>query len=566
MRHVGNKRHLQNQGRCQVEALEARQLMSGSTAPIYIQGTGGPDNVELHFIDYKDGHTGFRWTVNGVTYTRNDCDPSSIQIFTYGGNDWVKVTSTRPGQELDIDTGSNDDVVMLGDYNGPAFDFNNFGNVFVQMGTGKNVFDVYSHTSKTPDINNVYSFDSNGLNAGGTSKATGQKIGGANVSFFGANTIQWYGPDQATRFKINTLAAGEDFTPFGGAGNDEFDVGAGSLDGNIHGKLHIKGGAGSDGVMFLDQNDTGDDAYSLYYNQLAKSGFGQTYLTIDYNAQNVFLYANQNNNETQVFSAMPWQHYYLYGDGGSNNFSLPITGKYGDLNGAKINVVGGTGSSTLTVLDYTKGQPASYSLSESSFYKVGGSYIQYAGVKHVQFRFAGTGSDQLWLSPSRYATYEIVDTTNGPDQVKLNLYGAQKATFVDGGNVKSYTFANRKTIDLIGVGKYPTTLAVDTLISGKVFNDVNGDALLDNTDAGIAGRKVYIDLNNNGKLDVSEDWQLTDANGNFNFAGYGPGMYVIRQVLPQGAHQTTPTPGSSIWVQLGDNQKVTGLKFGSQSF
>src|SRR5947209_11689707 len=123
MRYVGTKRRFQKQSVCQLEPLEARQLMSGSTAPIVIQGTNGPDNVELHFVDYHDGHTGFRWTLNGVTYTRNDANPSVIQILTFGGNDSVKVTSTRAGQKLDIDTGSDEDVVELGAWGGPAFDY-----------------------------------------------------------------------------------------------------------------------------------------------------------------------------------------------------------------------------------------------------------------------------------------------------------------------------------------------------------------------------------------------------------------------------------------------------------
>jgi ELWxxDGT repeat protein len=54
----------------------------------------------------------------------------------------------------------------------------------------------------------------------------------------------------------------------------------------------------------------------------------------------------------------------------------------------------------------------------------------------------------------------------------------------------------------------------------------------------------------------------TDANGNFNISGLGPGTYAVREVQPSGRSQTTTNPAP---VTLTSGASVTGLTFGSST-
>jgi len=114
------------------------------------------------------------------------------------------------------------------------------------------------------------------------------------------------------------------------------------------------------------------------------------------------------------------------------------------------------------------------------------------------------------------------------------------------GNVEHVDFANLRSGE----------------IHGQKFNDINGDGQRNSdengvyTEPGLAGWTIYVDLNNNGILDVhpifgiplepftitAEDDLTTvlDETGAFSFQGLLPGDYRIREVLQAGWKQTTP--------------------------
>src|SRR5205807_2638111 len=116
-------------------------------------------------------------------------------------------------------------------------------------------------------------------------------------------------------------------------------------------------------------------------------------------------------------------------------------------------------------------------------------------------------------------------------------------------------------------------------ISGTVYNDVNANASRDSGEAGISGRTVYIDANNNGALDASERTTITDASGAYSFAGLtaatdasgnfmfnnlAAGNYKVRQILPSDWKQITPTSNFGQTVTLSTGQNATRKNFGDQ--
>ena len=106
------------------------------------------------------------------------------------------------------------------------------------------------------------------------------------------------------------------------------------------------------------------------------------------------------------------------------------------------------------------------------------------------------------------------------------------------------------------------TKATGGTITGTLFNDHDRDGVYDSTEAVNAGRTVYLDANNNARLDADEATATTDPAGRYRFADVGAGRYVVRRLLPAGYALTAPpaivdvAPGTSIGVNLGSAIRV----------
>src|SRR4051812_17158460 len=102
-------------------------------------------------------------------------------------------------------------------------------------------------------------------------------------------------------------------------------------------------------------------------------------------------------------------------------------------------------------------------------------------------------------------------------------------------------------------------------IAGRVFNDINANKIKDGSEVGLSGRTVYVDQNNNKKLDASERKVTTDGAGNYKISSLSAGNHLVRQVLPAGWSQTTPSGGLAIHATLTTSQNVTGKNFGARA-
>jgi serine-aspartate repeat-containing protein C/D/E len=102
-------------------------------------------------------------------------------------------------------------------------------------------------------------------------------------------------------------------------------------------------------------------------------------------------------------------------------------------------------------------------------------------------------------------------------------------------------------------------------IAGNVFNDANNNLVKDTGEANLAGRTVYVDVNNSRTPDAAEPGATTDASGNYKISNLPAGHHLVRQVLPAGWSQTTPTRGYANHVDVTATQAVTGRNFGARS-
>lgn len=86
-------------------------------------------------------------------------------------------------------------------------------------------------------------------------------------------------------------------------------------------------------------------------------------------------------------------------------------------------------------------------------------------------------------------------------------------------------------------------------ISGTVFNDLNGDGVKAAGEGFLAGRIVFLDLDNNSALSVGEPSTTTDASGKFVFTTVLSGQYVVRLAVDPNYTQTLPADGAGVTVQ-----------------
>lgn len=144
------------------------------------------------------------------------------------------------------------------------------------------------------------------------------------------------------------------------------------------------------------------------------------------------------------------------------------------------------------------------------------------------------------VSPGRYLVREVqqpgwVQTTPNPGAIDIT--GSTNAAGINFGN------------------NFPTGS-----ISGFKFNDLNANGINEPTEPKVANWPIYIDLNDNNRLEPNEPSTLTNAQGNFSFINLSPGRYLVKEVPQPGFRQTTPNP-TPIFVTNGTN--ATNLSFGN---
>ena len=103
------------------------------------------------------------------------------------------------------------------------------------------------------------------------------------------------------------------------------------------------------------------------------------------------------------------------------------------------------------------------------------------------------------------------------------------------------------------------------VVSGMVFNDANANGLRDSGDFTVSGRTVYADLNNDGAMNADEPRTTSGADGSYRLAFGTAGTYVLRQVVPTGFAQTSPTENGGLSVTVALGSRLADRNFGSRS-
>ncbi len=122
------------------------------------------------------------------------------------------------------------------------------------------------------------------------------------------------------------------------------------------------------------------------------------------------------------------------------------------------------------------------------------------------------------------------------------------------------------TLNLDGLHLYVQTEQINgtvitggAVVSGEVYNDVNGNGTLDNGEPGLAGWTV--DLTNTATN--SSYTTTTSAGGLFSLTGIAGGTYTLSEVPQPGFDLTQPASPGTYTITVASGQTVSGEDFGN---
>ncbi len=107
-------------------------------------------------------------------------------------------------------------------------------------------------------------------------------------------------------------------------------------------------------------------------------------------------------------------------------------------------------------------------------------------------------------------------------------------------------------------GTRPRSIA----IGGFVWDDMDGDGMVDPEEPRLAGWRVYADLNSNGMFEQGEPSDVSDGSGLYIIPNLAPGTYTIRQVGQAGFVQTFPS--GPYTATLGEREFERGRNFSNR--
>jgi hypothetical protein len=117
----------------------------------------------------------------------------------------------------------------------------------------------------------------------------------------------------------------------------------------------------------------------------------------------------------------------------------------------------------------------------------------------------------------------------------------------------------REDLDFGQVIEDPALLAT---LGGVVWNDADRDAAFDADETRLQGWQIFLDQNDNGRIDIGENWVFSQFDGSYQFPGLPPLTYSVRQVTPTGWNVTYPASATH-QVSLIEGQQSLGNDFGA---
>lgn len=154
------------------------------------------------------------------------------------------------------------------------------------------------------------------------------------------------------------------------------------------------------------------------------------------------------------------------------------------------------------------------------------------------------------LSNDPNATGVPIENVGGTGTIDLHW---RRSTFgnelMNGFIVPGTMPLSRTSIAMFADLGYTVNMAAANSYSLPTVN-VSGAVTSSTSGAGLSGRTVFADSDNDGVLDSFEKRATTSSTGSYTITGLTPRQYNIRQVLPSGSTQTSPASNAPVSVTI----------------
>jgi hypothetical protein len=296
---------------------------------------------------------------------------------------------------------------------------------------------------------------------------------------FGTERVTVNGNGGADTININSTALGQSVVVSAGDGDDQINIGAGTLDA-IPGNVSVSGDAGNDSLTLNDQLLPNDDTYAFDANTFDRNFFG---LLTFFSLESVTLYGADGDNEVLVT---------VYGGRGPEGISgvpLIINAGAGDdvitvelLQGTSelapvgITIAGGSGDDSLTLTDRRTAKNATYGIQDgfvSASFGIGTFSLAYGTIEALALT-CESGNNLITLSGT--ALDVPVTIAGGPGNDTLTISGAPSSDVeFDAG-----TSANETAVLNVNAGSYTFTTDAKLSSSNLTVNvGPGGQAIFD---------------------------------------------------------------------------------------
>jgi hypothetical protein len=253
---------------------------------------------------------------------------------------------------------------------------------------------------------------------------------------------------------LNIRSIAAPTTVLGGAGDDVITIGNGDFDSNILANVSVSGAGGDDSILVNDStDDLGNDSYFL---TLASSGTVNDFSKPQTAARHLLFttvdqFSVLGSPQNDEVSFNWWTSVPITFDAGGGNDTMFVSNGILDAIPGPLNVVGGSGTDSIRVLDDLAETPATFRVAGNTVTRTPGPFGSFGGLTHESAEFltifaGGTAADTFNVRPlaSTELTIRGLGPTTGPgDTLNLAFAAVTSPVFTPNGTGSGrYTFGN----------------------------------------------------------------------------------------------------------------------------
>jgi hypothetical protein len=388
---------------------------------------GGADDDTLQFNDGNDdlGNDSYLLSSNNFsksfTQTWNYLQTENVVLNASAFDNTVQLSSVVP-VHLTINAWLGDDTIELGSGRADIIQ----ADIHVNGGLGNNVIHINNQDSPG---SRTYTF------AGQTFDMTGAFYD--SLSYTSIDDVVLFAGTSNDTIDLQSSVLGTAIEVFANGGMDTFNVATGDVD-SIGGDLVLHGGNGDDAAIVNDQNDLGNDTYTVTTNQVSKPNF----LLLYDGLESLTLNAGADDNTININSTLPSTAVVVNAGAGNDTIHLsPLALHLGQIHGA-VTVNGQAGKDKVIAHDevFALGAASPYTLARTKMDRAGFGGLTFATIERLQLNL-GTGNDIVNVTEFNRDVLFALYGNEGADTFNVTILPSVLDTgghlFIDGGNPRS---------------------------------------------------------------------------------------------------------------------------------